>query len=82
MAEDRTQPDVAAMSFEDALAELKAIVTKLENGQGKLEEAIADYERGTALKSHCERKLSEAQAKLEKIVAADGGVTTEPAGDA
>jgi exodeoxyribonuclease VII small subunit len=82
MAEDRGQPDVATMSFEDALAELKAIVTKLEKGEGKLEEAIADYERGTALKTHCERKLAEAQAKLEKIVASDGGITSEPAGDA
>jgi exodeoxyribonuclease VII small subunit len=82
MAEDRKQADVASMSFEDALAELKAIVTKLEKGEGRLEEAVADYERGTALKTHCERKLSEAQAKLEKIVAAESGVATEPIPDA
>ena len=39
--------------------------------------AIADYERGTALKSHCERKLSEAQAKLEKTVSSDGDLTLD-----
>jgi exodeoxyribonuclease VII small subunit len=82
MADQEKPADVASMSFEDALAELKAIVTKLEKGEGKLEEAIADYERGTALKTHCEGKLAEAQAKLEKIVASQGGIAVEPAGDA
>lgn len=73
-------PDIAAMSFEDALAELERIVRQLEEGRGKLDEAISSYERGTALKRHCEAKLREAQAKVDRItVAADGAVGIEPA---
>jgi len=73
-------PDIAAMSFEDALAELERIVRQLEEGRGKLDEAISSYERGTALKRHCETKLREAQAKVDRItVAADGGIGSEPA---
>ena len=59
--------EIAAMSFEDALAELEAIVRGLEEGKGNLEDSIGAYERGAALKSHCERKLNEAKAKVEKI---------------
>lgn len=73
-------PDIAAMSFEDALSELERIVRQLEEGRGKLDEAISSYERGTALKRHCEAKLREAQAKVDRItVAADGAVGIEPA---
>lgn len=69
------------MSFEDALAELERIVRTLESGEAKLEDAIAAYERGSLLKSHCEAKLRDAQAKVERIArAADGGLTTRPAG--
>ena len=72
--------DIAALSFEDALKELEAIVQQLERGQVKLDEAIAAYERGAALKRHCEQKLAEAKMKVEKIVfAADGTVGTQPA---
>ena len=59
--------EIAAMSFEDALAELEAIVRGLEEGKGNLEDSIGAYERGAALKGHCERKLNEAKAKVEKI---------------
>ncbi len=80
MADKKNAPDIGAMSFEEALEELKTIVTKLESGEAKLDDAIADYERGTALKKHCEGKLRQAQAKLEKInLAPDGTVTAEPA---
>jgi exodeoxyribonuclease VII small subunit len=73
-------PDIAAMSFEDALAELERIVRQLEDGRGRLDEAIGSYERGTALKRHCEAKLREAQAKVDRItVAADGTIGSEPA---
>lgn len=73
-------PDIAAMSFEDALAELERIVRQLEEGRGKLDDAISSYERGTALKRHCEAKLREAQAKVDRItVAADGSIGSEPA---
>ena len=63
----RTTTDIAKMSFEAALAELREIVEALEKGEGRLDEAISSYERGAALKKHCEAKLSEAQQKIEKI---------------
>ncbi len=72
--------DVAALSFEDALAELERIVRQLEEGRGRLDDAISSYERGTALKRHCEAKLRDAQAKVDKItLAADGSIAAEPA---
>lgn len=68
--------DIAALSFEDALAQLEAIVRGLESGQQKLEDAIAAYERGAALKTHCEAKLAQAEARVQAIVArADGTLT-------
>ena len=72
--------EITKMSFEDALSELEDIVRTLEGGKGKLEEAITAYERGAQLKSHCEKKLKEAQAKVEKIsLSAGGEADTEPA---
>jgi len=69
------------MSFEAALAELEGIVQQLESGDVELEKSIAIYERGAALKSHCEKKLREAELKVEKIVLDDNGqVGTEDAG--
>ena len=66
-------PDIAALSFEDALAELERIVKGLEGGQLKLEDAIDAYERGAALRSHCEAKLAEVEARVAAIVQrADG----------
>ncbi len=68
--------DIAAMSFEDALAELERIVKGLEGGQQKLEDAIGAYERGAQLRAHCEAKLAEADARVAAIVAgADGSLT-------
>lgn len=79
MTKETAAADIAKMSFEQALEELEAIVGKLEQGEGALDAAIANYERGAALKRHCEAKLKEAQAKVEKITRApDGGVGTEP----
>ena len=67
------------MSFEDALKELEGIVTKLERGDAPLEDSISIYERGAALKAHCEGKLKAAQLKVEKIVLdANGNAGTEP----
>jgi exodeoxyribonuclease VII small subunit len=72
--------DIAAMSFEDALAELEQIVRRLEAGQVKLDEAIRCYERGALLKRHCEEKLEEAQQRVDRIVVgADGTVVARPA---
>ncbi len=56
------------LSFEDALGELEQIVRGLEGGQQKLEEAIGSYERGAALRRHCEAKLAEAEARVQAIV--------------
>ncbi len=68
------------LSFEDALAELERIVRQLEDGKGKLDDAIAAYGRGVSLKRFCEAKLAEAQSRVDKIVlASDGTLTTEPA---
>ncbi|RYJ03982.1 MAG: exodeoxyribonuclease VII small subunit [Acetobacteraceae bacterium] len=67
--------DLVAMSFEDALAELEDIVKSLEGGKGSLAQAIADYERGAALRRHCEQKLAEAEAKVQAIVDSPGGPT-------
>ena len=81
MAKEPALPkDIAGLSFEDALKELESIVTQLEQGKVKLDEAITAYERGAALKRHCEAKLREAQLKVDKIVLSqDGSVGVEPA---
>jgi exodeoxyribonuclease VII small subunit len=70
---------IKSLSFENALKELETIVRDLEKGETPLEDSIASYERGMALKKHCETKLKEAQAKIEKItVQSDGRITTQP----
>jgi exodeoxyribonuclease VII small subunit len=80
MVDSGVPPDISGMSFEDALAELEQIVRRLEGGQVKLDEAIQSYERGAQLKQHCERKLNEAQQRVDRIVIGpEGAVSTEPA---
>jgi exodeoxyribonuclease VII small subunit len=75
----RSPLDVSSLSFEDALAELEQIVRGLESGQQKLEDAINAYERGAALRRHCEAKLAEAEARVAAIVQhADGSLSTRP----
>ena len=74
-------PEIAAMSFEDALAALEEVVRKLEGGQVALEDSIDLYSRGAQLKRHCEAKLRAAQERVEKIVIAGDGESaagTEP----
>lgn len=73
MSEPAANTDIAALSFEQALAELEAIVGKLESGQAPLEESITLYSRGAELKAHCEAKLKAAQLRVEKIVVGPGG---------
>ncbi|MEM6534710.1 MAG: exodeoxyribonuclease VII small subunit [Pseudomonadota bacterium] len=71
---------VEKMSFEEALAELETIVRQLEQGDVELDRSIAIYERGAALKKHCEARLKAAELKVEQIVQdRDGQVTTAPA---
>lgn len=73
--------EVASLSFEEALAELEQIVRGLESGQQKLEDAINAYERGTALRRHCEGKLAEVEARVAAIVEhTDGTLSTRPSG--
>lgn len=68
--------DVAKLSFEDALEELEAIVKSLETGKVALEQSIAIYERGEALKKRCEQLLAVAEAKVATITRdADGAPT-------
>jgi exodeoxyribonuclease VII small subunit len=70
---------VADLSFEAALKELETIVGQLEQGEVDLEDSIALYERGQALKDHCEKKLKSAESRLEKIVrGASGVIGSEP----
>lgn len=67
------------MSFEEALDELETIVRDLETGKAPLEKSISSYERGIALKQHCETKLRDARAKIEKItVGKDGSLSAKP----
>ena len=65
--------EIASLSFEQALAELEQIVARLESGQAPLEDSIQLYERGAALKTHCEQRLEAAQMRVEKIVVGAGG---------
>jgi exodeoxyribonuclease VII small subunit len=68
---------VSELSFEEALRELEQVVTKLERGEVALEESIALYERGAALKARCEAKLKDAEEKVAKITLSPDG---SPAG--
>lgn len=77
MTQNTQKADIATLSFEQALGELEQIVRRLETGDAALENAITDYERGSALRQHCEKKLSDARLKVEKIIAAE-----TPNGDA
>ncbi|MCB1426487.1 MAG: exodeoxyribonuclease VII small subunit [Zhengella sp.] len=80
MTETATNPDIQAMNFEDALAELERIVGSLEGGNVPLDQSIAIYERGEALKKHCAQLLKAAEDKVEKIrLTRDGEAAgTEP----
>lgn len=76
---ETTSSAVEALSFEQALAELEAIVRRLEAGDVELEQSIEIYERGAALRAHCEARLRSAELKVEQIVQGVSGAVTEPA---
>jgi len=79
MAKEKIPADIKKLSFEQALSELEDIVRDLENGDADLEESIASYARGAHLKRHCENKLKDAQARVERVVLdADGEPGAEP----
>jgi exodeoxyribonuclease VII small subunit len=70
---DQGAPEIASMSFEDALRALEEVVRKLEGGDVPLDDSISLYERGEELRKHCQARLDAAQARIEKIVQkADG----------
>jgi exodeoxyribonuclease VII small subunit len=72
-------PEVEALSFEVALKQLEEIVNKLERGDVPLEESIAIYERGEALKRRCEALLAQAEERVERIRSREGkAIGTEP----
>ena len=75
---DDTGADIAALGFEEAMKELERIVRDLESGQVKLDDAVKAYERGAALKKHCEVKLTDARAKVEKITGSGKNLGLEP----
>jgi exodeoxyribonuclease VII small subunit len=64
------------MPFERALKDLETIVGRLERGDVPLEESIAIYERGEALRAHCDRLLKQAEAKVEKLTLGRNGEPT------
>jgi exodeoxyribonuclease VII small subunit len=76
-----TSPESAAgaLTFEQAMKELEAIVRKLESGSADLEASINDYARGMQLKEYCEKKLADARLKVETIVkSAEGALSVRP----
>lgn len=56
------------LSFEESLKELEMIVKKIDSGEETLESAIVAFERGSALKQHCQNKLDQAKLKIDKII--------------
>ena len=77
---DAAATDISKLSFEDALDQLGGIVRQLEAGQVPPDQAIALYERATALKAHCDARLKDAEARIERIrIGSDGApVGTAP----
>ncbi len=67
-----TEKPISDLSFEEAMAALEQVVGRLERGEVPLEESIALYERGAALRAHCEAKLKDAEEKVELIRAQEG----------
>jgi exodeoxyribonuclease VII small subunit len=61
------ETDLGALSFEDALRELEGIVHRLERGDVPLDESIALYARGEALRSQCQARLADAEARIAKL---------------
>ncbi|MCZ2328469.1 exodeoxyribonuclease VII small subunit [Bartonella sp. F02] len=73
MKQEIKKEDIKTLSFEEALKQLELIVENLERGDVPLEQSIDIYERGEALKKHCEKLLKVAETKVEKIKLSDEG---------
>lgn len=74
-----TEEELKALSFEEAMAKLENIVRELESGRIKLDDAVTAYEQAVKLKKFCEKKLQDAQLKIEKIeITPEGEIKTSP----
>jgi exodeoxyribonuclease VII small subunit len=60
------------LNFEDAFVELESIVQRLEEGDLKLDEAMALFERGMALTAHCNSRLDSAELRVQQLMSAVG----------
>lgn len=67
-------------TFEGALSELEQVVAALEGGDLGLDEALAHYERGVARLRTLQRRLAEAERRIELVtgVGPDGSPVTRP----
>ena len=72
--------DIQQMSFEKALEELEVITNDFEEGSPKLDQAVTEYERGIALKEHCEKKLEEAKKSAADVIGSDDLINNISAG--
>jgi exodeoxyribonuclease VII small subunit len=79
---DASYADIAAMSFEDAMAELEVIVRRLESGDAPLDRSLNDYMRGNALKAHCQKTLDNAKMRVDAIIKDEQGTLTAQPFDA
>ena len=78
MSDNSTTENIKDLTFEAALKELEEIVSQLDTGSIDLDKAVEAYEKGAKLKQHCEKKLKEAQLRIEKIeVDKNGDITTK-----
>lgn len=78
MSDNSTTENIKGLTFEAALKELEEIVSQLDTGSIDLDKAVEAYEKGAKLKQHCEKKLKEAQLRIEKIeVDKNGDITTK-----
>ena len=76
---DQVADDIAGLSYEAALAQLDALIQKLEGGSIPLDDAITAYERGTRLARHCEELLDRTERRVTALmVGADGRATEKP----
>ena len=78
MSDNSTTENIKDLTFEAALKELEEIVSQLDTGSIDLDKAVEAYEKGAKLKQHCEKKLKEAQLRIEKIeVDKNGDITSK-----
>jgi len=73
--ENSGSPEGEEMSYEDSLERLEEIVQRLESGKLPLDESLQLFEEGTSLTKVCQRRLTEAELRIEKLMA--DGVRTE-----